>query len=152
MGKEARHTSGHWVKWGTRAWVQSSSGCSWLLVCERPSRAAAPQPPCKLCGPYHGNLLLQLIELLLFLFLLATPILRSGGGRRILTPCLKKEGRAQLIRETGWSLFTPDTEDVLPLESGHVLKKIILYYRKGLWGQTGIALMVRVPCRNVRLI
>lgn len=47
LGKEARHTSGHWVKWGARAWVQSSSGCSWLLVCECPSRAAAPPPPLK---------------------------------------------------------------------------------------------------------
>lgn len=58
--------------------------------------------------PHHGHLLLQLIQLLLFLFLLAAPILRSGGGGRVLTAGLQGEGRAPRFREArDPSLYAP---------------------------------------------
>lgn len=60
-------------------------------------------------GPHHGHLLFQLIQLPLFLLLLAASILCSGGGRRGLASVLKEEGRAE-------PLFPPDGREPRPWE------------------------------------
>ena len=57
-------------------------------------------------GAHHGHFLLQLIQLLLFLFLLAAPIFRSGGCRRVLTAGLQEEERTWGVREAGASIPT----------------------------------------------
>lgn len=102
-------------------WVHGASGA---ILPTREPFSLAPFPR----GPHHGHLLLQLIQLLLLLFLLAASIFRSGGCRGVLAAGLWEGGRAQGVREAGgWSLYSHWTAwEPRPWEWGPVGSKSVV--------------------------